>query len=163
MMEPNMNTKVKVAERIIDHIDRNLSDIEKAIGERLEAMREAETRNQSRYDTKGWEAAREAEGAEAIRMALEQQKRYFLQFSKIVRDANSSRQILKVSPGSLVELKDHMGKARWIFLVACSGGIEMQDVDVVSVAAPFARRILNLQVGSEVVLNDGKHVVSQIL
>ena len=162
-MEPNKNTKVKVAEQIINHIDEKLVDIEKAIDERLEAMREAETRNQSRYDTKGWEAAREAEGAQRIRMSLEQQKSYFLQFKRTMKAPAPSRDVLKVNAGSLIELKDHVGNSRWIFLVACSGGIEIQDVDVVSVAAPFARRILNLQVGAEVDLNDGKRVVSQIL
>ena len=158
-----MKNKAEVTEQIIEHIDRKLLEIDKAIDERLEAMREAETRNQSRYDTKGWEAAREAEGGQRIRMNLEQQRRYFLQFVRTVNTPDSSRQVRKANPGSLVELKDHTGKSRWIFLVGCSGGIEIENVDVVSVAAPVGQRILNLQIGAEVILPDGGHVVSQIL
>jgi transcription elongation GreA/GreB family factor len=162
-MEQTMNKKLEIVEQIIAHIDGKLLDIDKSINERLEAAREAETRNQSRYDTKGWEAAREAEGAAKIRTTLEQQKRFFLQVLQRVRTQHVPTRIFNVAPGSLVELKDQLGQSRWIFLVTCFGGIEIQDVDVVSVATPIARQILKSQIGKEVLLGNEAYVVSQIL
>lgn len=158
-----MNKKVEIAEHIIKHIDSKLLDIGKAIDERVEAAREAETRNQSRYDTKGWEAAREAEGAERIRATLDLQKQFFLQVLQKLKTQNTAQQILKVVTGSLIELKSHSGHSRWIFLVNCPGGIDTQDVSVVSAAAPIAQRILNMRIGGEVILTDERYVVSQIL
>lgn len=158
-----MNSKVEIAEQIIEHIDGKLIEIGRAIDERVQAAREAETRNQSRYDTKGWEAAREAEGAERIRKGLEQQKRFFLQLLEKLKTQKTAQQLLRVVPGSLIELKSHSGHSKWIFLVNCPGGIDTQDVSVVSAAAPIAQRILNMRIGGEVILTDEKYGVSQIL
>jgi transcription elongation GreA/GreB family factor len=157
-----MKNKAEVIDHIIEHIDQKALEIGKAIDERLEAMREAETRNQSRYDTKGWEAAREAEGASQVRATLEKQKQFFLQLRQRSSTATARIQRAMVTPGSLVEIRNSLGESKWIFLVTCAGGIEVQDVVVVSTSAPIADRLIMAKANETILLPDGAFVVSQI-
>ena len=158
-----MNKKTEVTEQIVRYIDNALVDIEKAFTERVDAAREAESRNQSRYDTKGWEAAREAEGIEKIRTILEQQKRYFLQIQQRVKTQTTSPVGSKITIGSLVQLQDNAGILKWIYLVTCPGGIDIQDVSVVSTSAPIAQRILNRSIGENVLQADREYKILEIL
>ena len=157
-----MLLKAEVTNQIIAHIEERIEEIDKAIEDRLEAMREAETRNQTRYDTKGWEAAREAEGGQRIRIDLERQRQFFLQLSQERNGSRASKKHDTIGPGSLVELKDEKGTPRWIFLVPCAGGIEIQDVLVVSTSATIAKQIISARGDGRVILQDGEYVIAQI-
>jgi transcription elongation GreA/GreB family factor len=158
-----MNKKTEVIEQIVKYIENALVDIDKAFTERVEAAREAESRNQSRYDTKGWEAAREAEGIKNIRSMLELQQKYFNQVQQKIKSQNSSSVVSKITSGSLVRLQDQSGNSMWIYLVTCPGGIDIQDISVVSTTAPLAQRILN-RVNGETVLQAGRgYTIMEIL
>ena len=148
---------------IIAHLRSQSSAIDKAQEERLEAMREAETRNQSRYDTKGWEAAREAEGIEQLRSTLQLQQKFFLECLRRERSQMDGVQRDKIVSGTLIQLTHEDRGSKWIFLVGCPGGIDVDGVIIVSVAAPVGRLIINKAIGSTVQLPEGKYRVAQIL
>ncbi len=158
-----MTKKIEVIEEVLKHIENALSDVDKALVGRMEAAREAETRNQSRYDTKGWEAAREAEGVFKIHEVLEQQKKYFHQALQKTRVHNNAENPKNVSVGSMVRLQKESGDSQWFYFVGCPGGIEIQEVIVVSATAPIAQRVLGLPIGTKVCLPDGRYAVSEIL
>jgi len=150
MIKERTVNKIYLVEHLIAAMRAEISELRRSFEQARETTVTAPCRMQSRFDTKGVEAAWVADG---LARALKEKDRQIAELERFRPDNGNG----KVAIGSVVELLHAEGGGREIyFIVPAGGGREIEScrlvIKTVTSTAPLGNAMIGKKDGEEVVI-----------